>query len=99
MDNLDFCDVAGLRALGAVNDLELNCLAFFKRAEAVALNRRVVHKDVAASVAFDKPVALGVVEPLDLACDAHRSIPACCDAAPSRVCKPTPGEHRRPAGA
>src|SRR5689334_19303568 len=72
--------VAGLRALGTVNDFELNCLAFLERTEAVALNRRVVHEDVTASVAFDEPVAFGVVQPLDLACDTHRSIPACCDA-------------------
>ena len=77
---LDFGDVAGLRALGTVNDFELDCLAFFKRTEAVALNGRVVHEDVTASVAFDEPVTFGVVEPLDLACDAHRSLPCLLDA-------------------
>src|ERR1041385_5036937 len=70
---LDFGNVAGLRALGAVNDLELHRLAFLERAEAVALNGRVVHEDVAASVTLDETVTLGVVEPLDLACDTHRS--------------------------
>ena len=35
---LGFGDVAGLRALGAVDDLELDRLAFFERPEAVALN-------------------------------------------------------------
>src|SRR5439155_13720875 len=70
---LDLGDVAGLRALGTVNDFELHCLAFFERTEAVALNRRVVHEDVAASVSLDESITLGVVEPLDLACDAHRS--------------------------
>src|SRR5215211_8087727 len=76
----DFGDVAGLRALRTVNDLELHCLAFFERAEAVALNGRVVHEDIAASVTLDEPIPLGVVEPLDLACNTHRSVPACCDA-------------------
>src|SRR4029450_5941776 len=76
----DFGDVAGLRALRAVNDFELHCLALFKRAEAVALNGRVVHEDVAASVTLDEPIPLGVVEPLDLACNTHRSVPTCCDA-------------------
>src|SRR6266852_7303141 len=71
---LDLGDVACLRALGAVDDLELHCLAFLERSESVALNGRVVHEDVTASVALDEPVALGVVEPLDLACDTHRSI-------------------------
>src|SRR5436190_18910115 len=72
-EGLDLGDVAGLRALGTVNDLELHRLALLERAEAVALNGRVVHEDVAASVALDEPVAFGVVEPLDLACDTHRS--------------------------
>src|SRR5262249_4709371 len=71
--NLDLGNVAGLRAFGTVNDLELHCLAFLERPEPVALNGRVVHEDVAASVALDETVPLGVVEPLDLACDAHRS--------------------------
>src|SRR5579862_8720592 len=82
---LDFGDVAGLRALRAVNDLELHCLAFFERSEAVALDGRVVHEDIAASVTLDETVPLGVVEALDLACDAHRSLPTCCDATASVV--------------
>jgi hypothetical protein len=32
-----------------------------------------VHEDSAASVTLDESVTLGVVEPLDFACDAHRS--------------------------
>src|SRR5215831_16169783 len=79
----DLGNVAGLRALGAVNNLELHCLALLERAEAVALDGRVVHEDVAASVTLDETITLGVVEPLDLACDAHRSLPTCCDAAAS----------------
>src|SRR5258706_7489218 len=71
---LDLGDVAGLRALGAVDDFEFDRLAFLERAEAVALNGGVVHEDVAASVTLDEPVAFGVVEPLDLACDTHRSV-------------------------
>src|SRR5262245_63472846 len=73
-------DVAGLRALGAVNDLELDGLALLERSEAVALDRRVVDEHVAPTVSLDEPITLSVVEPLDLACDAHRSLPACCDA-------------------
>src|SRR6266852_1250882 len=87
---LDLRHVAGLRALRTVDDLELHCLAFLERTEAVALNGRVVHEDVAASVALDEPVTLGVVEPLDLACDTHRSLPACCDAR-SRVVEQNKG--------
>src|SRR5262245_6232808 len=73
---LDFGDVAGLRAFRTVNDLELHCLTFLERAEAVALNGRVVHEDIAASITLDEPVPLCVVEPLDLACNTHRSLPA-----------------------
>ena len=51
---LDLGDVAGLRAFGAVDDLELDRLAFLERAEAVALNGGVVHEDVTASVALDE---------------------------------------------
>ena len=64
--------IAGLRTLRAVDDFELNGLAFFERPEATALDRREVHKHVAARVTFDESVTLGVVEPLNLACDAHR---------------------------
>src|SRR5436190_23975371 len=77
---LNLGNVAGLRALGTVNDLELDCLAFLERSESIPLNRRVVHKNVTSSVAFDEPITLRVVEPLDLACDTHRSLPACYDA-------------------
>jgi hypothetical protein len=31
-----------------------------------------MHEHVAASLAFDESVTFGIVEPLDLACDAHR---------------------------
>src|SRR5882762_8315267 len=70
---LDLGHVAGLWALRTVDDLELYRLAFLERTEPVALNGRVVHEDITASVALDEPVTLGVVEPLDLACNAHRS--------------------------
>src|ERR1700704_4664983 len=70
---LDLVDVAGLRAFRTVNDLEFDRLAFLERTEAVALDSRIVNEDVTASVALDESVTLGVVEPLDLACDAHRS--------------------------
>src|SRR6185436_19725699 len=69
----DLGDVARLRALGAVDDLEFDRLAFLERTESVTLDRGVMDEDIAASVALDKSVSLGVIEPLDLACDAHRS--------------------------
>src|ERR1043165_2305082 len=66
-------DVSGLRALRAVDDLELNRLALFEGAEAVARDSGVVHEHVASAFTLDEPIALGVVEPLDLACNTHRS--------------------------
>src|SRR5215208_6053231 len=65
-------NVSGLRALRAVDDLELNRLALFEGAEAVARDSGVVHEHVASAFTLDEPIALGVVEPLDLACNTHR---------------------------
>src|SRR5688572_18313459 len=70
---LGFGDVPRLRALGAVDDLEFNRLTLLQGPEAVATDRGVVHEHVAATLALNEPVALGVIEPLNLACDAHRS--------------------------
>jgi hypothetical protein len=70
-------DVACLRSFGTVNNLEFDRLALLKRPEAVALDRREVHEDVTAAVAFDETVTLCVVEPLDLACDTHRTCLPC----------------------
>src|SRR5687767_2527140 len=70
---LGFGDVPCLRALWTVDDLELDRLTLFQGPEAVATDRGVVHEHVAATLTLNEPVALGVVEPLDLACDAHRS--------------------------
>jgi hypothetical protein len=70
---LGFGDVPRLRNLGAVDDFELDRLTLFKGPEAVATDRGIVHKYVAATLPFNETVALGVVEPLDLACDTHRS--------------------------
>src|SRR5687767_15858508 len=70
---LGFGDVPCLRTLGAVDDLEFNRLTLFQGPEAVATDRGVVHEHVAATLALNEPITLGVVEPLDLACNAHRS--------------------------
>src|SRR5687767_5916751 len=70
---LGFGDVPRLRTLGAIDDLEFDRLTLFQGPEAVATDRGVVHEHVAATLTLNEPVALGVVEPLDLACNAHRS--------------------------
>ena len=64
-------NVAGLRPLRTVDDLELDRLAFLERPEAVPLDRREVHKHVTPAFALDETIALGVVEPLDLASNTH----------------------------
>src|SRR5215210_2174811 len=69
-------DVTGLRPLWTIDDLELDRLALLERPETVSLNRREVDEHIAAAVTFDEPVTFGVVEPLDLACDTHRTFPA-----------------------
>src|SRR5829696_6378827 len=69
-------DVSGLRALRTIDDLEFDRLALLERSEPVALNRREVDEHIAAAVTFDETVTFGVVEPLDLACDTHRTCPA-----------------------
>src|SRR5215211_5810586 len=69
-------DVSGLRALRTIDDLEFDRLALLERPETVSLDRREVDEHIAAAVTFDETVTLGVVEPLDLACDTHRTCPA-----------------------
>src|SRR5262245_37652701 len=66
-------DVPRLRALGTIDDLELDRLTLFQGPETVSIDRGIMDEDVASSLALNEPVALGVVEPLDLACDTHRS--------------------------
>src|SRR5262245_36125519 len=68
-------DVAGLRSLRTVDDLEFDLLAFLERPEPRALDRGEVNEHVVPAFAFDESIALGVVKPLDLAGDAH-SLPA-----------------------
>jgi len=56
-----------LGALGTVCDLELDLLPFVERAIPVALDRAVVDEHVLTVVSLDESIALGIVEPLDLA--------------------------------
>jgi hypothetical protein len=73
-------DVPCLRTFWTVDDLEFDRLTLLQGPEAIATDRGVVNEDVAASFALNESVPFGVVEPLDLACDAHRSLPCLlCD--------------------
>jgi len=65
-------DVAGLQTLGALFDSELDLLAFLQVLEAFALDRGEVDKDIIATIAGEKAVALRPVEPLDCTVDTFR---------------------------
>src|SRR5436305_14730929 len=70
----DLGDVRGRRALRTLHDVELDAVALGKALEAGALDRRVVHEAVLATVLrSDEAEALGVVEPLHFARVAHDS--------------------------
>ena len=70
-------DVARLLAFGAIDDLELDRLTFLERPEPIALDCREVDEHVRPAVTFNETVTLGVVEPLDLTCDTHRTFLPC----------------------
>src|SRR5689334_20847078 len=57
-------DVRGLRALGALGNVELDALVLVKAAEAARRDRRVVGEQVgAATVGSDEPETLFAIEP------------------------------------
>jgi len=57
-------DVLGLKAFGALLDLELDSLPFIEALVTLGLDRREVHEDVLAGRALDKTIALCSVKPL-----------------------------------
>ena len=59
------CDVAGLRSLGSLFDIELDLLTFGQVTETVALNGGEMDEHVLASWALDETETLVTVEPLD----------------------------------
>jgi len=60
----DYC--VRLRALLALNNVELDFVAFFERFVSVQLDCRVVDEYIWPVFASDESVALGVVKPLNL---------------------------------
>jgi len=61
-----FLDVRCLFALGSLDDLEADLLAFLERLETVHLNCREMSKQIlAAFIGRDESVAFRVVEPFD----------------------------------
>jgi hypothetical protein len=57
--------VRRLQALLALLDVELDGLALFQISEALALDGRVVDKDVVTSLARYEAIAFSAIEPLD----------------------------------
>src|SRR2546425_4226452 len=62
---LDGLDVRGLRALGALHDLEFHTLTFRQRLVPLLRDRGEVNEDVLSTLTLDESVALLVREPLD----------------------------------
>src|SRR6266496_4131982 len=91
----DGADVLGFLTLPARADVELDALAVLERLVPVALDLRVVDKDVLAFVTRDEPVTLLRVEELHSAC-SHASFPFVLRVAVIRGCFAKPGR-RRPA--
>jgi hypothetical protein len=57
--------VRGLKALGSLDHLELDCRSLLEVAIAVALDGRIVDKNVFTLVALNEAVTLGGIEPLN----------------------------------
>ena len=56
-----------LRTFLPLNDVELNVIALFQSFVAIQLDCRVVNENIRPVITSDESVALGVIEPLDLA--------------------------------
>ena len=65
------CHAPSLGTLRPVYDFKLDRLALVESSKTVPLKSRKMNKNVTAAFLFDKSIAFGVIEPLDLACDAH----------------------------
>ena len=70
-DNLGGRDLLGLQSLRSALDNEAHAGALIERSIPRRLDGRVMHKDILAAVALDKPEAFGGVEPFDSSCFFH----------------------------
>ena len=64
-------DVLSLQAFLTLNYLKLNFLVFRQGFEAFPNDSGVMHEDIRTVFPGDKTIALGVIEPLYLACFLH----------------------------
>src|SRR5215831_13231770 len=62
---LRLLDVRSLLTLRTIDDLELHLFPFAEGLEAGALDRREVDKNIFATLASNKSIALAIIEPLD----------------------------------
>ena len=62
---LNFDNVSCLRTASALNDVELNALAFFKSLITVHLNRGEMYEHVAALFCLDEAITLLSVKPFN----------------------------------
>src|SRR5262245_46038790 len=74
---LDANDVARLRTLRTLDDVEGDAVPLAERTEALRLDGGLVDEHVRALVTSDETEALGVVEPLDRTLFRHESTPCC----------------------
>jgi hypothetical protein len=77
-------DVIGLKALVALNDLELDLLTFDERAISVHGDLGVMNEDVVSALSLDESEALLVGEPFDGALSQHFLLEPATAQAPSR---------------
>src|SRR5260370_2250201 len=66
-------NVCGLRSLLSIHDFKLDRVALLKSAVPIAHNGGVMHEDIAAILASDKSISLGIIEPLH--CSLHFLVP------------------------
>lgn len=73
----DRLHVFSLPALGALRNVELDCLTLLQTLEAARLDRREVHKNILAALTANETIAFGVVEPLycSLFCHMDTRVP------------------------
>ena len=65
---LGFGNFLSLKAFGALNNGELNLLAFFQGAVAIRLNGGVMYEYVTSLAPLNEAITLGVVKPLYSSC-------------------------------
>jgi hypothetical protein len=68
---LELDDVLSLQAFLTLDYLKLHFLVFRQGFETLSHNGSVMYEDIGAIFPGDKAIALGVIEPLNLACFLH----------------------------